>query len=158
MRPEEAGDEAEAGEQAITDYAVVERVGRRAAWLELSPLTGRTHQLRVHCAAMGTPILGDGKYGGRAAFLKDAASIRAVHLHARRLTVPHPGGGFLTVEAPLPQHMREAWRTFGLAEPAVRPAHRHAEAAGSARVPAKHRHQRRQHDDRRRQRQPDRDR
>jgi 23S rRNA pseudouridine955/2504/2580 synthase len=159
-RPGASGEKVESvevGERAVTDYAVLERVGRQAAWLELSPLTGRTHQLRVHCAAMGTPILGDGKYGGRSAFLKDAAAIRAVHLHARRLTVPHPLGGFLTAEAPLPRHMREAWRLFGLAEPAVRPAHRHA-ADGLAGAAAEHRHQRRQHDDRRRKRQPDRNR
>jgi 23S rRNA pseudouridine955/2504/2580 synthase len=150
---------AEEGERAVTDYAVIERMGRHAAWLELSPLTGRTHQLRVHCAAMGTPILGDGKYGGRAAFLKDAAAIRALHLHARRLTVPHPAGGLLTIEAPLPEQMREAWRLFGLGEPSARPPRRHAdEPTGSAWAPAKHRHQRRQHDHRRGQRQPDRDR
>lgn len=149
----------EAGERAITDYAVIERMGRHAAWLELVPLTGRTHQLRVHCAAMGTPILGDGKYGGGAAFLKDAAATRTLHLHARRLTVPHPAGGMITAEAPLPEHMRQTWRLFGLSEPAAAPPRRHPEAAaGSARAPSKHRHQRRQHDDRRRQRQPDRDR
>ena len=149
----------ETGERAITDYTVLERMGRHLAWLELVPLTGRTHQLRVHCAAMGTPILGDGKYGGRAAFLKDAAATRVLHLHARRLTVPHPSGGMITAEAPLPEHMRQTWRLFGLGEPPVAPPRRHAEAAaGSARAPSKHRHQRRQHDDRRRQRQPDRDR
>lgn len=161
-KPGPAGERMEAmevGERAITDYAVVERMGKQAAWLELAPLTGRTHQLRVHCAAMGTPILGDGKYGGRAAFLKDAAAIRALHLHARRLTVPHPSGGLLSVEAPLPEHMRDAWRTFGLSEPQTTPPRRHAgAAAGSTRAPAKHRHQRRQHDDRRGQRQRDRDR
>ncbi len=161
-RPGAAGERMEAfavGEPAVTDYAVIERIGRQVAWLELAPLTGRTHQLRVHCASMGTPILGDGKYGGRAAFLKDATAIRALHLHARRLTVPHPAGGLLTVEAPLPEHMREAWRLFGLAEPAVAAPRRHGGGAhGSPRAPSKHRHQRRQHDDRRRQRQPDRDR
>jgi 23S rRNA pseudouridine955/2504/2580 synthase len=148
----------EVGERAVTDYAVIERIGKHLAWLELAPLTGRTHQLRVHCAAMGTPILGDGKYGGRAAFLKDAAAVRALHLHARRLTLPHPAGGLLTVEAPLPEHMRRAWRLFGLSEPQAAPPRRHADAGGSAPAPAKHRHQRRQHDDRRRQRQADRDR
>lgn len=161
-KPGTAGERMEAvdaGERAITDYAVIERMGRHAAWLELVPLTGRTHQLRVHCAAMGTPILGDGKYGGRAAFLKDAAATRTLHLHARRLTVPHPLGGMITIEAPLPEPMRQTWRLFGLREPVAAPPQRHAEAAaGSARGPAKYRHQRRQNDDRRRQRQPDRDR
>ncbi len=160
-RPGAAGERMEAvevGERAVTDYAVIERIGKHLAWLELAPLTGRTHQLRVHCAAMGTPILGDGKYGGRAAFLKDATAIRTIHLHARRLTVPHPSGGLITIEAPLSLHMRNAWRLFGLSEPAAMPPRRHADADGSPREPAKHRHQRRQHDDRRRQRQPDRNR
>src|SRR5262249_30213896 len=53
------------GKRAITLYTVVERMADRAAWLALLPLTGRTHQLRVHCAdALGTPVLGDIKYGG----------------------------------------------------------------------------------------------
>ena len=67
----------EAGRPAVTDYRVVERAGRRAAWLALEPLTGRTHQLRAHCALIGTPILGDGKYGGAAAFLEGAGHRRA---------------------------------------------------------------------------------
>ena len=52
------------GQPARTRYRVIERAGNRAAWVELQPLTGRTHQLRVHMAAIGHPIVGDGKYGG----------------------------------------------------------------------------------------------
>ncbi|HBQ92057.1 MAG TPA: RNA pseudouridine synthase, partial [Erythrobacter sp.] len=59
----------EGGQPAKTKYRVVDAVGKKAAWLELQPLTGRTHQLRVHCAAMDHPIVGDGKYGGKEAFL-----------------------------------------------------------------------------------------
>src|SRR5690606_35617066 len=59
----------ENGQRAVTALKVVDRSGKRAAWLALWPHTGRTHQLRVHCAAIGTPILGDGKYGGRGSFL-----------------------------------------------------------------------------------------
>ncbi len=102
-----------AGQAALTRYAVVEAAGRRAAWLALMPLTGRTHQLRVHCAAIGTPIVGDAKYGGKAAFLPGDELERRLHLHARRLTLPHPGGGTLDVVAALPPHMRRAWRFFG---------------------------------------------
>src|SRR5690606_24255572 len=57
------------GRRAATEYEMVEAAGREIAWLRLWPRTGRTHQLRVHCASLGTPILGDGKYGGRAAFV-----------------------------------------------------------------------------------------
>lgn len=103
----------EDGKRAVTDYRVVERVGRRAAWMALSPLTGRTHQLRVHMAGLGTPILGDGKYGGADAFLSGDGIARQVHLHARRLRLPHPDGGILDVTAPLPAHMAETWRYLG---------------------------------------------
>ena len=59
----------EQGQKALTDYEVVEQLGRRVAWLALSPVTGRTHQLRVHMMERRAPILGDGKYGGPEAFL-----------------------------------------------------------------------------------------
>jgi 23S rRNA pseudouridine955/2504/2580 synthase len=61
-------DEAE-GLPSRTRYRVIERAGNRACWVELQPLTGRTHQIRVHLAAIGFPIVGDGKYGGKEAFL-----------------------------------------------------------------------------------------
>ena len=102
------------GKRAITLYSVIERMGDRAAWLALLPLTGRTHQLRVHCAdALGTPIVGDMKYGGDAAILPGQGVAAQMHLHARRLDLPHPAGGMLSVTADLPEHMREAWRFFG---------------------------------------------
>jgi len=102
----------EQGRPAKTRYAVIDAAAKTAAWLALEPLTGRTHQLRVHCAAIGHPIVGDGKYGGRAAFLGGQIS-RKLHLHARRLCLPHPKGGEIDVTAPLPAHMRESWSTFG---------------------------------------------
>jgi 23S rRNA pseudouridine955/2504/2580 synthase len=102
------------GKRAITLYSVIERVGDRAAWLALLPLTGRTHQLRVHCAeGLGTPIMGDVKYGGDAAILPGQDVAARMQLHARRLDLPHPAGGTLSVTADLPEHMREAWRFFG---------------------------------------------
>ena len=104
----------EDGEEAVTRYAVVESMGRKAAWVALMPLTGRTHQLRVHMAAVGTPILGDGKYGGAAAFLPDLDSAREVHLHAREIRLPHPRKGVLRAKAPLPPHMAATWRYFDL--------------------------------------------
>ncbi len=100
------GPDADGGLRAITDFRVIERAGRRAAWLALEPRTGRTHQLRAHCMALGTPILGDGKYGGSDAFLEGTELSRKLHLHARALRIPLPGGGVVTAEAPLPEHMR----------------------------------------------------
>ncbi len=95
--------------RAITDYRTLDHAGRRLAWLELSPLTGRTHQLRVHCTVLGTPILGDEPYG--APVLEGFAT--GLHLLARRLVMPHPAGGLLAVEAPLPPHMASTFRALG---------------------------------------------
>jgi 23S rRNA pseudouridine955/2504/2580 synthase len=107
--------DAEAGKSAVTYYRVVDHAGARAAWLALLPVTGRTHQLRAHCAALGTPILGDGKYGGNAAQLPGGAAAHRLHLHARTLEILHPAGGTLRVTAPLPPHMRRMWEFFGFA-------------------------------------------
>jgi 23S rRNA pseudouridine955/2504/2580 synthase len=101
------------GKHAITYYRIVDKVGERVSWLALLPVTGRTHQLRAHCAAIGTPILGDGKYGGAAAHLAGPPGARRLHLHARALSIPHPQGGILRVTAPLPPHMRQSWEFFG---------------------------------------------
>lgn len=101
------------GQKAITDFKVIDQVGRQACWLALKPLTGRTHQLRVHCAAIGTPIMGDGKYGGETAFLPGGEFSKALHLHARSLTLTRRSGGVIHLTAPLPKHMAETWRLFG---------------------------------------------
>lgn len=102
----------EAGLAARTRFRMVERAGNRAAWLEMQPLTGRTHQLRVHAAAVGHPIVGDAKYGGREAFLTGGIS-RKLHLHARRLVIDHPNGSTLDIMAELPPHMAESFATLG---------------------------------------------
>ncbi|MGF1641077.1 MAG: RluA family pseudouridine synthase [Rhodospirillales bacterium] len=112
---EQMAPDVEKGLRAVTDYRTVERAGKRAAWLALEPLTGRTHQLRVHCVALGTPILGDRKYGGPGAVLEGGQLSNRLHLHARRIALPHPAGGTLVVTAPLPDHMRATWRFFGFA-------------------------------------------
>jgi len=104
-------DEAE-GQPARTRYRVIERAGNRTAWVELQPFTGRTHQLRVHMAAIGHPIVGDGKYGGPAAFLTGGIS-RKMHLHARRIRVDHPDGGEIDVTAELPSHFAESLASLG---------------------------------------------
>ncbi|SMQ62297.1 ribosomal large subunit pseudouridine synthase C [Altererythrobacter xiamenensis] len=107
----------EGGQRAVTRYRVVETAGKRAAWVELEPLTGRTHQLRVHLAAIGHPIVGDGKYGGQDAFLTGSVS-RKMHLHARRLVIPQPAeggkpGGKLDVTADLPEHFAGTMEHLG---------------------------------------------
>ena len=105
----------EDGKSAVTYYRVMDHAGDRASWLALLPITGRTHQLRAHCAALGTPILGDGKYGGAAAHLAGVVAASGLHLHARALAIPSPAGGLLRVTAPLPPHMRQTWNLLGFA-------------------------------------------
>jgi 23S rRNA pseudouridine955/2504/2580 synthase len=113
--------DADDGQHAVTYYRVIENAGSRASWLALMPVTGRTHQLRAHCAAIGTPVLGDGKYGAAAAHLAGLPGSRRLHLHARSLSIPHPLGGTLNVTAPLPPHLRRTWEFFGFAGDAEDP-------------------------------------
>jgi 23S rRNA pseudouridine955/2504/2580 synthase len=101
----------EGGLSATTYYRVIETLGTRMAWLELNPKTGRTHQLRVHCAeGLKTPILGDGKYGGKDAFPLGRTSL---HLHARALILPLSTGELITFEAPLPKDLQETFKELG---------------------------------------------
>jgi 23S rRNA pseudouridine955/2504/2580 synthase len=102
----------EHGQPAKTRWRMIDRAGNRAAWLELQPLTGRTHQLRAHLAALGFPIVGDAKYGGVEAFLTGGIS-RKMHLHARRLKIDAPGGGTIDVSAELPTHFSESLAMLG---------------------------------------------
>ena len=124
-RPGQGGERVRAdpdeGKPAITYYRVVESVGERVSWLALLPVTGRTHQLRAHCAAIGTPILGDGKYGAAAARLSGVPNANRLHLHARALSIPHPAGGVLRITAPLPLHMRQSWEFLGFPNDAENP-------------------------------------
>jgi 23S rRNA pseudouridine955/2504/2580 synthase len=113
-------EQGEAGAQhSHSYYSVIEQAGQKYAWVSLKPVTGRTHQLRVHMAELGTPIYGDPKYltppegEGRDWFIAEGLENK-LHLHARRLVIPHPSGGKLDLTAPLPEHMKKSWETLGL--------------------------------------------
>jgi len=117
-------------QHSLTLYAIIDKVAPRLAWLSMRPITGRTHQLRAHCEAIGHPIVGDPKYNRKPN--NDPARndpLRAVppgiepklHLLARRLVLPHPRGGVIDVTAPLPGHMKKAFDMFGFEPPAHDP-------------------------------------
>ena len=105
----------ENGLPSRTRIRVIDRAGTRAAWVELQPLTGRTHQLRAHMAAVGHPIVGDAKYGGPEAMLTGGIS-RKLHLHARRLRIDAPGGKVIDRKAELPPHFAETLTMLGFEE------------------------------------------
>lgn len=135
----------ENGLPAKTRWRVVDRAGNRAAWVELQPLTGRTHQLRAHMASIGHPIVGDAKYGGPEAFLTGGIS-RKLHLHARRIRIDAPDNGVIDITAELPTHIKESFATLGFdpsagdallleqkGEPSAEAKQRKVEAAAKAR-------------------------
>lgn len=100
---------------ATTHYSVIDRVGQKAAWVSLKPVTGRQHQLRAHMSIIGHPIVGDDKYEGHIN-LPAENMVNKLHLHSRRLMLPHPfvPGEKLDVSAPVPPHMLETWELLGL--------------------------------------------
>ena len=96
------------GKPSVTTWTVMGRGGGHT-WLALEPLTGRTHQLRVHCAEMGWPIVGDPIYGSA-----PRTGGPPLHLHAREVTVPiSKNKEPVTVIAPAPAHMRDLLRGLG---------------------------------------------
>lgn len=95
-----------AGQRAVTDYRMIGAAGGRA-WLELRPRTGRTHQIRVHCAELGCPVVGDPVYG------RSNVSDRLL-LHARAVTLPlYPTKPPIAVTAPVPPHLLAALARLG---------------------------------------------
>ena len=110
MRASAEGEEDDE-QRAVTHYSVIDKAGAMAAWVSLKPVTGRQHQLRAHMQHIGTPILGDAKYGGGTGPAEGVA--KRLHLHARRIVFPHPRDGIVDITAPLPQHMRETFAAFG---------------------------------------------
>lgn len=106
--------DSDAGQRAQTLYRVLDALGKKASWLELSPLTGRTHQIRVHAAScLNTPIVGDGKYGADRAYALGLEHNQQLHLHARAIRMPHPAQGTLEVFAPLPPYLKESFDFLG---------------------------------------------
>lgn len=104
-------------DHAVSFYRVVEQAGQSLSWLEMEPYTGRTHQLRVHAAHIGCPIIGDPKYFEADTNWEFPGGIQnRLHLHARRIVIPHPDSGVVDVTAPLPPHMRQSWNLLGFEE------------------------------------------
>lgn len=99
---------------ALTHYSVVDQAGQKLSWLSLKPVSGRTHQLRVHTAHLGHPIIGDPKYFEVENWELPAGLQNRLHLLARRIVIPHPKGGVLDVTAPLPPHMEQSWNLLSL--------------------------------------------
>lgn len=104
----------EEAKSAATLYQNLDFVQSQAAFVAMWPLTGRTHQLRVHMAHIGTPLFGDRLYGKSTTegFPSDGLG-RGLHLHARQLIIPHPRRGNIDVTAPLGPEMRKTWKWFG---------------------------------------------
>lgn len=102
---------------AVSNYRTVVSAGRNLTWLEMEPHTGRTHQLRVHAQYLECPIIGDPKYITKDYNWEFPNGIqKRLHLHSRRISIPHPSGGMLEVTAPLPPHMVQTWNLLGFDE------------------------------------------
>ena len=97
---------------SLTEYAVMATAGTEFAWVAARPITGRTHQIRVHLASLGTPIVGDFKYGGTDSRGRGDIADK-LHLHARSIDIGRPDGGRLQATAPLPPHMVKSWKLLG---------------------------------------------
>ncbi len=111
VRKARPGEQAEA-QHATTHYSVIDRAAAKIAWVSLKPVTGRQHQLRAHMHILGTPILGDQKYGDFRDLPVDGIENK-LHLHARRLTFKDLKLGHIDVSAPLPPHMERSFEALG---------------------------------------------
>ena len=101
------------GQKAFTNFEVIEVAGRTAAFVAFMPKTGRTHQIRVHAAYAGFPLLGDSKYGEKAA-IEGPGIVQRLHLHARSLEFRHPiTGKTIKLTAPLPSDLAKSWDALG---------------------------------------------
>ncbi len=103
-------------DHSVSEYRVIDQAGQNLSWIEFKPVTGRTHQLRVHSAHIGHPIIGDPKYFDIENWEFPGGIQQRLHLHARQIRIPHPDGGVLEVTAPLPAHMEQTFNLLGLNE------------------------------------------
>ena len=102
--------------KALSHYKVIEKIGSKYSWLQLKPATGRTHQLRIHCAELGTTIVGDRKYSNsQSRNPKDIpVGSNKLFLHAKSLTFTHPvSKKTIIIDADLPKHMSSVWKHYG---------------------------------------------
>ncbi|MHA6690419.1 RluA family pseudouridine synthase [Devosia sp. A449] len=100
-------------QHSLSYYSTTDTASRRFAWVTLKPVTGRTHQLRVHMAQLGTPIIGDPRYFNIENWQGAPGLSEGLHLHARRIALPLRNGKRLDMSAPLPPHMRASFETLG---------------------------------------------
>ncbi|MEO0546608.1 MAG: RluA family pseudouridine synthase [Pseudomonadota bacterium] len=105
-------------DHAVSNYRVIDSGPRRVSWVEMKPVTGRTHQLRVHAMHLGHPIIGDPKYFDVENWEIPGGVQKRLHLHARRIRIPHPDPSqpVIDVSAPLPAHMQQTWNLLGFEE------------------------------------------
>lgn len=108
------------GLRAITHYRVLDKMGKKISVLGLAPVSGRTHQLRVHLEHINTPILGDPKYGGgHSEIFTDSSLNKTLHLHSCLTIVPRAGKKPLVIEADFPLHFQTTFKTFGFSPSSI---------------------------------------
>lgn len=97
-------------QNATTHFSILAKLKHNVAYLKLQPITGRTHQLRAHLSHINCSILGDGKYGGKKAFVDGIAN--KMHLHSYSLSLRLPNNKSITIVAPISEHIEQSIKTL----------------------------------------------